>query len=187
MFIWGSNTQQQNILTVTYWTSLGTIEIANVAVSDICVHQVLQAYHNLSYQKALFFLLLIQTGDWLVLAKVPWYCKWYLWGQKQEILLWQPVFQLMYKSPEKDMPFECDACESLPHTLHKRSLGLDDKDLEVVCSFYLPHWSTFPELISPQDKIFCCYDNLPVKSFLCQFPSQHLYPGKPLPVLCRFV
>lgn len=33
------------------------------------------------------------------------------------------------------MLFECDACESLPHTLHKRSLGLDDKDLEVVCSF----------------------------------------------------
>lgn len=79
--------------------------------------------------------------DWLVLAKVPWYSKRYLWGYKQGILLQQPAFELMYKSPQKYKLFECDACERLPHTLHKRSLGTDDKDLEVVCSFYPPHWS----------------------------------------------
>lgn len=32
------------------------------------------------------------------------------------------------------MLFEYDTCERLQHTLHKGSLGLDDKDLEVGCS-----------------------------------------------------
>lgn len=40
----------------------------------------------------------------------------------------------MYKSSQKDMLFEYDTCERLQHTLHKGSLGLDDKDLEVGCS-----------------------------------------------------